>query len=96
MKPWNELGRYVRRGEKGIAILAPCLPPRILKCPVCGRTFAERELRAHILEAHPAQDVSGLVRRAKEEVTTLPAKAGSFSGTNPEGSVRASIYYERS
>lgn len=28
VKTWNELGRYVRRGEKGIAILAPCLPPK--------------------------------------------------------------------
>lgn len=24
---WKDLGRYVRAGEKGIAILAPCLPP---------------------------------------------------------------------
>jgi hypothetical protein len=30
------------------------------------------------------------------EVTTLPAKAGSFSGTNPERSVRALEYYGRS
>jgi antirestriction protein ArdC len=25
---WKELGRYVRKGEKGIAILAPCMPPK--------------------------------------------------------------------
>lgn len=25
---WKELGRFVRAGEKGIAILAPCMPPK--------------------------------------------------------------------
>jgi len=25
---WKDLGRYVRKGEKGIAILAPCMPPK--------------------------------------------------------------------
>jgi len=28
---WKELGRYVRKGEKGIAILAPCMPPKKTK-----------------------------------------------------------------
>ena len=28
---WKELGRYVRKGEKGIAILAPCMPPKEAK-----------------------------------------------------------------
>ncbi|MFC1982417.1 ArdC family protein [Chloroflexota bacterium] len=28
---WKELGRYVRKGEKGIAILAPCMPPKQTK-----------------------------------------------------------------
>lgn len=32
---WRDLGRWVRRGEKGIAILAPVLPPRPT-CPECG------------------------------------------------------------
>ncbi len=32
---WKELGRWVKKGEKGIAILAPVLPPRPT-CPVCG------------------------------------------------------------
>lgn len=27
-RTWQELGRWVRKGEKGIAILAPCLPPK--------------------------------------------------------------------
>ena len=25
---WKDLGRWVKKGEKGIAILAPCLPPK--------------------------------------------------------------------
>jgi len=32
---WRDLGRWVRKGEKGIAILAPVLPPRPT-CPQCG------------------------------------------------------------
>jgi len=28
---WKDLGRYVRKGEKGIAILAPCMPPKETK-----------------------------------------------------------------
>jgi hypothetical protein len=32
---WKELGRWVKKGEKGIAILAPVMPPRPT-CPVCG------------------------------------------------------------
>lgn len=30
-KAWNKLGRYVRKGEKGIAILAPCFQ-KVTKC----------------------------------------------------------------
>jgi len=32
---WKDLGRWVKGGEKGIAILAPVLPPRPT-CPKCG------------------------------------------------------------
>jgi len=32
---WKNLGRWVKKGEKGIAILAPVLPPRPT-CPKCG------------------------------------------------------------
>jgi len=32
---WRELGRWVKKGEKGIAILAPVMPPRPT-CPACG------------------------------------------------------------
>ena len=32
---WKELGRWVKRNEPGIAILAPVLPPRPT-CPKCG------------------------------------------------------------
>jgi len=28
---WKDLGRYVRKGEKGISILAPCMPPKKAK-----------------------------------------------------------------
>ncbi|MFC2052395.1 ArdC-like ssDNA-binding domain-containing protein [Chloroflexota bacterium] len=27
-KTWKDLGRWVKKGEKGIAILAPCMPPK--------------------------------------------------------------------
>jgi len=32
---WKELGRWVKKGERGIAILAPVMPPRPT-CPQCG------------------------------------------------------------
>jgi len=32
---WKDLGRWVKSGEKGIAILAPVMPPRPI-CPDCG------------------------------------------------------------
>ena len=32
---WKDLGRYVKAGEKGIAILAPVMPPRPI-CEKCG------------------------------------------------------------
>ena len=32
---WKDLGRWVKKGEKGIAILAPIMPPRPT-CPKCG------------------------------------------------------------
>ncbi len=32
---WKDLGRWVKKGEKGIAILAPVMPPRPT-CPACG------------------------------------------------------------
>lgn len=67
IKTWNQLGRYVKKGEKGIAILAPCLAPRRLKCPICGESFTERELRIHITEMHPESDVLELIRQAKEK-----------------------------
>jgi hypothetical protein len=34
---WKDLGRYVKKGEKGIAILAPVMPPKAkATCPGCG------------------------------------------------------------
>jgi len=32
---WKDLGRWVKKGEKGIAVLAPVMPKRAL-CPECG------------------------------------------------------------
>lgn len=32
---WKDLGRWVKKGEKGISILAPIMPPRAA-CPDCG------------------------------------------------------------
>jgi len=34
---WKDLGRWVKKGEKGIAILAPVMPPKPkVTCPGCG------------------------------------------------------------
>ena len=34
---WKDLGRWVKKGEKGIAILAPVMPPKAkVTCPGCG------------------------------------------------------------
>jgi len=78
---WKDLGRHVRFGEKGIAILAPCLPPRILKCPLCEKTFTERELRTHLVEVHHRDDVSILVREAREKAEA-PLAATYFKVVN--------------
>ncbi len=37
---WRNLGRWVKKGEKGIAILAPVMPPRPV-CPACGGKVAK-------------------------------------------------------
>lgn len=37
---WRDLGRFVKKGEKGIAILAPVMPPRPV-CPACGEKVAK-------------------------------------------------------
>lgn len=34
---WKDLGRYVKKGESGIAILAPCLPPKAEEIWVRGK-----------------------------------------------------------
>lgn len=59
---WKDLGRWVKKGEKGISILAPVLPPRPT-CPKCGAKVSRvarfcRECGAGVgeleLEAAPA------------------------------------------
>ena len=37
---WKDLGRWVKAGEKGIAILAPVMPPRPT-CPNCGAKISK-------------------------------------------------------
>ncbi len=37
---WKDLGRWVKSGEKGIAILAPVMPPRPT-CPDCGARISK-------------------------------------------------------
>jgi len=56
---WKDLGRWVQKGETGIAILAPVMPPRptcpkcgarlpkgVRFCPVCGAPVEEVEIEA--------------------------------------------------
>ncbi len=38
---WKDLGRWVTKGEKGIAILAPCMPPKGAKPAKSEKTEAE-------------------------------------------------------
>ncbi len=64
---WKDLGRYVKAGERGIMILAPCLPSRMLKCPICDRPFTEQGLRVHLSEFHQRIDVSELIRLTRQE-----------------------------
>lgn len=65
---WKEVGRWVKRGEEGIAILAPCLAARQLSCPLCSQSgFMERTLRAHLSESHHRMDVTDLIKEAKGE-----------------------------
>jgi endogenous inhibitor of DNA gyrase (YacG/DUF329 family) len=40
---WKDLGRSVKKGEKGIAILAPVMPPRSkAACPGCGAEVSRK------------------------------------------------------
>lgn len=40
---WKDLGRWVKKGEKGIAILAPCLPPKETRPVPSEVTEGEKE-----------------------------------------------------
>lgn len=40
---WKDLGRWVKKGEKGIAILAPCLPPKSERINVPAGETGEQE-----------------------------------------------------
>ncbi len=64
---WRDLGRFVKAGEKGIMILAPCLPPKEVSCPLCGTSgLVEKSLREHVAGQHPGENVAAIVRTAKE------------------------------
>ncbi len=40
---WKDLGRWVKKGEKGIAILAPVMPPKgKATCPECGAGISRK------------------------------------------------------
>ena len=40
---WKDLGRFVKKGEKGIAILAPVMPPKAkATCPGCGAEVSRK------------------------------------------------------
>ena len=73
---WKELGRFVKAGEHGIMILAPCLPPKTYSCPFCGEAVSgEGTFRQHLIEQeHKAPgEVGRIIREARE---------GGFTG-NP-------------
>ena len=52
---WRDLGRWVNKGEKGIAILAPCMPPKETKsaAPEGAERENEEEEREKIEELRP-------------------------------------------
>jgi uncharacterized membrane protein (UPF0127 family) len=52
---WRDLGRWVNKGEKGIAILAPCMPPKETKstAPEGAEHENEEEEREKIEEIRP-------------------------------------------
>jgi hypothetical protein len=71
---WKELGRFVKAGEHGIMILAPCLPPKTYTCSECNVPISgESQFRSHLATAHPGVNITSAVRQARE---------GGFSG-NP-------------
>lgn len=66
---WKDLGRFVKAGEHGIMILAPCLPPKTYTCPTCGQPIAgEGQFRQHLTTEHQASpsEVTRTVRQARE------------------------------
>ena len=57
---WKDLGRFVKKGEKGIAILAPVMPPRPKStCPVCGAEVS-RKARYCPECGHPLETASDI------------------------------------
>ncbi len=52
---WKDLGRWVKKGEKGIAILAPCMPPKGTKPepPVTETREEDAEIQEEETEIRP-------------------------------------------
>lgn len=82
-KTWKDLGRWVKKGEKGIAILAPCMPPKGQKPEPKGNDDEEKEIEVspiyfkvvHVFdisqtdgEPLPEFDVPSLTGEANEEL----------------------------
>jgi hypothetical protein len=80
IKTWNELGRYVKRGEHGIAILAPCLPPKELKRWILWDVqmksslgvFNSPEEAEEYADKHLVKDWRKNVEIRKEEAAPVP------------------------
>ena len=82
-KTWKDLGRWVKKGEKGIAILAPCLPAKESKPEPKESEEEEKEIEVspiyfkvvHVFdisqtygEAMPEFEVPSLTGEANEEL----------------------------
>jgi len=80
-KTWKDLGRWVKKGEKGIAILAPCMPPKEQKTEPKEGEEEEIEVSpiyfkvVHVFdisqtegEALPELDVPALTGEANDEL----------------------------
>jgi len=79
-KTWKDLGRFVKKGEKGIAILAPCMPPKGQKTepkegeeeinvsPIYFKVVHVFDISQTEGEALPEFDVPALTGEANEEL----------------------------
>jgi len=84
---WKDLDRYVRKGEKGIAILAPCMPPKQTKVvePEDEENESLGEIRPIYFKVVHVFDISQTEGQELPEVEvpalTGEADEGFFEGT---------------